>query len=201
VDKAGRRGHAQQGGDLGAAARLAVNHNAVGIAAEVGDVLVDPLERSDEVHHAAIHRVGVRRAADLGARRHLCSPTVIRIFGSSVQYTGESAGGEASLKLPDLSQVSFLNGAIDGHKLLLIGIASPFLELWQTGPNFSWMIGIVILTVGGLATGSNLTTLHFDLGTPLSNGTYGGDLITITGGSSAISIASRTPSHTRCEIR
>src|SRR3954454_20000099 len=31
-------------------------------------------------------------------------------------------GGEASLKLPDLSQVSFFNGAIDGHKLLLIGI-------------------------------------------------------------------------------
>src|SRR5689334_18941102 len=30
------------------------------------------------------------------------------------------AGGEASLKLPDLSQVSFLG--IDGHKLLLFGI-------------------------------------------------------------------------------
>jgi K(+)-stimulated pyrophosphate-energized sodium pump len=36
------------------------------------------------------------------------------------QPAGE--GGEASLKLPDLSQVSFLHGAIDGHKLLLIGI-------------------------------------------------------------------------------
>ena len=36
------------------------------------------------------------------------------------QPAGE--GGEASLKLPDLSQVSFFNGAIDGHKLLLIGI-------------------------------------------------------------------------------
>jgi K(+)-stimulated pyrophosphate-energized sodium pump len=31
-------------------------------------------------------------------------------------------GGEAALNLPDLSQVSFLNGAIDGHRLLLIGI-------------------------------------------------------------------------------
>ena len=38
------------------------------------------------------------------------------------QPAGESAGGEASLKLPDLSSVSFLNGAIDGHRLLLIGI-------------------------------------------------------------------------------
>src|ERR1700677_1308000 len=37
------------------------------------------------------------------------------------QPAGE-AGGEASLKLPDLSSVSFLNGAIDGHRLLLIGI-------------------------------------------------------------------------------
>src|SRR5215471_13745326 len=34
----------------------------------------------------------------------------------------ETASGEASLKLPDLSQVSFLGG-IDGHKLLLVGIA------------------------------------------------------------------------------
>jgi len=34
----------------------------------------------------------------------------------------EAPGGEASLKLPDLSQVTFLNGAIDGHKLLLVGL-------------------------------------------------------------------------------
>ena len=32
----------------------------------------------------------------------------------------EAAGGEAALKLPDLSQVTFLG--IDGHKLLLFGI-------------------------------------------------------------------------------
>jgi K(+)-stimulated pyrophosphate-energized sodium pump len=38
------------------------------------------------------------------------------------QSGNEAAGGEASLKLPDLSQVSFFNGSIDGHKLLLIGI-------------------------------------------------------------------------------
>jgi K(+)-stimulated pyrophosphate-energized sodium pump len=38
------------------------------------------------------------------------------------QSSGEAGGGEASLKLPDLSSVSFLNGAIDGHRLLLIGI-------------------------------------------------------------------------------
>jgi K(+)-stimulated pyrophosphate-energized sodium pump len=38
------------------------------------------------------------------------------------QPTPEAAGGEASLKLPNLSQVRFFNGAIDGHNLLLIGI-------------------------------------------------------------------------------
>ena len=34
----------------------------------------------------------------------------------------EEVGGEASLKLPDLTSVRFLNNAIDGHRLLLIGI-------------------------------------------------------------------------------
>src|SRR5712672_2606833 len=38
------------------------------------------------------------------------------------QPAGEAGGGEAALQLPDLSSVSFLHGAIDGHKLLLIGI-------------------------------------------------------------------------------
>jgi len=48
---------------------------------------------------------------------------VLAIFGSASAFAQpEAAGGEASLKLPDLSSVSFLNGAIDGHKLLLIGI-------------------------------------------------------------------------------
>src|SRR6202045_4292931 len=41
---------------------------------------------------------------------------------SLAQPGGKSVGGEAALKLPDLSQVSFFNGSIDGHKLLLIGI-------------------------------------------------------------------------------
>ena len=34
----------------------------------------------------------------------------------------ESTGGEANLKLPDLSQVNFLHGTVDGHKLLLWGL-------------------------------------------------------------------------------
>jgi K(+)-stimulated pyrophosphate-energized sodium pump len=41
---------------------------------------------------------------------------------TSIAALAEPAGGEAALKLPDLSSVSFFHGAIDGHKLLLIGI-------------------------------------------------------------------------------
>jgi len=45
------------------------------------------------------------------------------LFGAvavHAQAPGEAPGGEANLKLPDLSQVNFLG--IDGHKLLLFGI-------------------------------------------------------------------------------
>jgi K(+)-stimulated pyrophosphate-energized sodium pump len=45
------------------------------------------------------------------------------LMGAATQTRAaqESAGGEASLKLPDLSQVSFVGG-VDGHKLLLWGL-------------------------------------------------------------------------------
>ncbi len=33
-------------------------------------------------------------------------------------------------------------------KVALLGLASPFLELWETGPNFGWAIGLLILFVG-----------------------------------------------------
>ena len=44
---------------------------------------------------------------------------VLSLFATAAS-AAEEAGGEASLKVPDLSQVSFLG--IDGHKLLLFGI-------------------------------------------------------------------------------
>lgn len=33
-------------------------------------------------------------------------------------------------------------------RVALLGLASPFLEVWGTGPNISWIIGLVILFVG-----------------------------------------------------
>jgi K(+)-stimulated pyrophosphate-energized sodium pump len=57
-------------------------------------------------------------------RTALALATLVTLGASSAlaQPSGENPAGEASLKLPDLSSVSFLNGAIDGHRLLMIGI-------------------------------------------------------------------------------
>jgi K(+)-stimulated pyrophosphate-energized sodium pump len=55
---------------------------------------------------------------------------------TALAQPSESPGGEASLKLPDLSQVTFLGG-IDGHKLLLVGILFCVLGL---------LFGLVIFT-------------------------------------------------------
>jgi K(+)-stimulated pyrophosphate-energized sodium pump len=57
------------------------------------------------------------RIAKLGAAG--AAVTLLSAAGVFAQSTQE-AGGEASLKLPDLSQVQFLG--VDGHKLLLFGI-------------------------------------------------------------------------------
>ena len=45
---------------------------------------------------------------------------VTMLMSAGAAMAQESAGGEANLKLPDLSQVRFVGG-IDGHSLLLWG--------------------------------------------------------------------------------
>ena len=75
-------------------------------------------------------RIGLAHAASQERRfartlaKTLASVVAVVTLASAAfaQPSGE-VGGEANLKLPDLSSVSFLNNAIDGHKLLLIGIA------------------------------------------------------------------------------
>jgi len=47
---------------------------------------------------------------------------LLTVSAAAFAQSAPEAGGEAALKLPNLDSVSFLNGAIDGHKLLLIGI-------------------------------------------------------------------------------
>ncbi|MGB7586651.1 MAG: sodium-translocating pyrophosphatase [Terriglobales bacterium] len=74
-------------------------------------------------------RMGLAQAASLGHRfaRTLAgtlAPVVAVVTLASLAFAQPSGevGGEANLKLPDLSSVRFLNNAIDGHKLLMIGI-------------------------------------------------------------------------------
>ena len=53
-----------------------------------------------------------------------CALTLITAAAANAQDAGQSSGGEANLKLPDLSQVPFLSGdghpGVDGHTLLLV---------------------------------------------------------------------------------
>ena len=67
---------------------------------------------------ATAARFSRRMAMKMSAVFALVTVSAVAAFAQST----ESAGGEASLKLPRLDQVRFLNGAIDGHTLLLIGI-------------------------------------------------------------------------------
>ena len=71
-------------------------------------------------------RTWIATATSLGCRIRKTSAWVFAFLLSSTavafaQSSGET-GGEAALKLPDLSQVMFLDGRIDGHKLLMIGL-------------------------------------------------------------------------------
>jgi K(+)-stimulated pyrophosphate-energized sodium pump len=63
-----------------------------------------------------------RRTVKLAAAKMIALVTLLAAASVTALAQPGEAGGEASLKLPDLSQVSFFNGAIDGHRLLLIGI-------------------------------------------------------------------------------
>ena len=59
-----------------------------------------------------------------GFVKRLSAAVALMLFGAVALLAApaEEAGGEAGLRLPDLSQVSFLHGQINGHKLLLFGI-------------------------------------------------------------------------------
>src|SRR5579863_6860664 len=71
-------------------------------------------------------RIWFAQVASRGCRfaRTLFVALAIVTLGASAAWAQPSGevGGEANLKLPDLASVSFLNHAIDGHKLLMIGI-------------------------------------------------------------------------------
>src|SRR5882762_4735189 len=63
-----------------------------------------------------------RLAGRFAGVRTLSALAALLTVGVGTAMAEPEVGGEAGLKLPDLSQVSFLNGRVDGHNLLLIGI-------------------------------------------------------------------------------
>src|SRR5215467_577220 len=69
-------------------------------------------------------RTWLASAASHGCRfaKTLAGAFALAVTGATAALAQPTEGGEANLKLPDLSSVSFLNDSIDGHKLLLIGI-------------------------------------------------------------------------------
>src|SRR6516164_9232084 len=73
----------------------------------------------------------LRRVSNDAGLLFLSAPAALATFflGAPCAFaqSGHEAGGEANLKLPDLSKVSFLG--LDGHKLLLFGLLVCFLGL------------------------------------------------------------------------
>src|SRR5205807_2152590 len=69
-------------------------------------------------------RTWIATAASSGCRFAKCLAGVLGVLtlasASALAQPGEEVGGEAALKVPDLSSVQFLG--VDGHKLLLFGI-------------------------------------------------------------------------------
>ena len=53
-----RGGHGHEGGALGSASALTEDEDAVGIAAELCDVVADPLEGENEIELAGVAAVG-----------------------------------------------------------------------------------------------------------------------------------------------
>jgi K(+)-stimulated pyrophosphate-energized sodium pump len=66
-------------------------------------------------------RTWLASAWSLGYRFAKWSAAAVLTLVAAVDTSAQEASGEAGLKVPDLSQVTFLG--IDGHKLLLFGIA------------------------------------------------------------------------------
>jgi K(+)-stimulated pyrophosphate-energized sodium pump len=74
------------------------------------------------IHGGFLMRTWLASAWSLGCRFAKCSAAAafLSLFTGAATLAQE-AGGEAGLKVPDLSQVTFILG-MDGHKLLLFGI-------------------------------------------------------------------------------
>ncbi|MGH9643202.1 MAG: hypothetical protein ACRD3Q_12350 [Terriglobales bacterium] len=96
------------------------------------------------IHYAGEHR----RAQQQKLEQKQKTAEEQRQFESEFGQTHQAPDARATSgppAQPPSQKMSF--GAAIGE-LALIGIASPFFEVWQGGPSVSWAIGIIILLVG-----------------------------------------------------
>ena len=103
-------------------------------------------------------RVTIRRGVlGLGA-------AIFALAAATPSFAQSHQGGEASLELPDLSAVKFLNDAITGHNLLLIGIVISLLGLLIMQLGFISGMAIGMAVVVALTLLASLTLLPALLG-------------------------------------
>src|SRR5439155_21571175 len=81
-------------------------------------------------------RIWMANLASLGCRfaKTFAVAAAFLTLGAAAAFAQPSSevGGEANLKLPDLSQVQFLG--VDGHRLLLFGILFCVLDCFSGSP-------------------------------------------------------------------
>ncbi len=105
----------------------------------------------------------------LNASNSYSGGTTLNAGALVLANTSGSALGSGNLMINGGTLASGAVGSMTGNVTASSGI--------NIAPGGSGQFGQ--LTVGGLTT-SNQTTLDFDLSSPVSNGTYGGDLITVS---------------------
>ena len=101
------------------------------------------------IHYAMEHRPAQTRQekskAQLAEEQKQLEDGSGQTNQNSATPSQESSAPEPSAPEQEAPQQSRLEAP--GH-LALLGIASPIVEIWDTGPNFGWLIGIFILSIG-----------------------------------------------------
>jgi len=92
----------------------------------------------------AMHFVGERRH-QAQQNRQVEQQSMTPQTSSSASAAGQPTTS-AQASTPQAGQRPSLAKALG--IVALIGLGSPFLELWESGPSISWVIGVVILVVG-----------------------------------------------------
>jgi hypothetical protein len=100
------------------------------------------------IHYAGEHRQAAQQKLTEKQKIALEQRQLESEFGQKHQ-TPDQGSTTAPTDPPAVAQTGPKMGfAAAIEQLLLVGLASPFLEVWEGGPSIGWVIGLVILAVG-----------------------------------------------------